>query len=115
MKKLLFILLFAFIGGQACSQMYIVQISDVWNGHPQNCAYADSDDAVMTIIDPQGNITYDCMPSGGSAFHGAQHIKDLNLQFNTIIGQGYKLVASDATNDISSASLPRGTWYFAIP
>lgn len=69
----------------------------------------------MTTIDPQGNITYDCMPSGGTANYGAQHIKDLNQQFNTIIGQGYKLVASDATNDISTSALPRGTWYFAIP
>ena len=114
MKKLLFVFAFAFIGGQAFSQMYIVQISSVSSNHPQNCSLGN-DNAVMTTIDPQGNITYDCMPNGGTADHGAQHIKDLNQQFNTIIGQGYKLVASDATNDISTNGLPRGTWYFAIP
>ena len=94
--------------------MYIVQISDVNSNHPQNCSNSNTDDCVMTTIDPQGNITYDCMPNGGGAEDGAQHIKDLNLNFNTIISQGYKLVASDANNFINNDG-PSGTWYFAIP
>ena len=94
--------------------MYIVQISDVSSTHPQNCPYLNAYDAVMTTIDPQGNITYDCMPYGGHSAVGAQHIKDLNLVFNTIISQGYKLVASDIVSGITGTQ-PYGTWYFAIP
>jgi len=74
MKKLLFVLAFAFIGQQAFSQIYIVQISEVSFSHPQNCN-SGTYDRVMTTIEPQGKITYDFMPAG--ADYGAQHIKTL--------------------------------------
>ena len=49
MKKLLFVLVFAFIGQQAFSQMYIVQISNVSSDHPQNCSWASYDIDISKI------------------------------------------------------------------
>jgi hypothetical protein len=115
MKKLLFILVFTFIGGQAFSQMYIVTVYDLGSNHPSNCS-SGTDDVVMTTIDPQGNITYDCMPTGGQVYFNANHIALLNQKFNSILSQGYKLVSTDADNDITVGySNMNGAWYFAIP
>ena len=119
MKNLLLIIAFTFIGGQAFSQMYIVTISSTTsNGsHPSNCPsnIGSSYDLVMTTIDPQGNITYDCMPDGGQIFYNGNHIALLNQQFNSILSQGYKLVSTDANNDITTYGYINCAWYFAIP
>ena len=120
MKKLLFVLAFTFIGQQAFSQMYIVIINQLNSIHPSNCSFTSNNDAVMTIIDPQGNITYDCMPKVDGLYYGGNNIALLNQKFNSILNQGYKLVATDTDNDIStietiSSNFPQGAWYFAIP
>ena len=117
MKKLLFVLGFAFIGQQAFSQMYLVIISDISSNHPSNCSSSSSYDRVMTTITPQGNYTYTCLPSGVSIANGGSHQGQINQEFNSIINQGYKLVGTDSDNRLwrdDSQSL-QGTWYFAIP
>ena len=115
MKKLLFVLAFTFIGGQAFSQMYIVTIYSInGNTHPSNCSAALYS-VVMTTIDPQGNMTYDCMPNGGQIDESGNSIVLLNQKFNSILSQGYKLVSTDADNDITTNSTINGAWYFAIP
>ena len=114
MKKLLFVLAFTFIGQQAFSQMYIVTVYDLPTTHPSNCP-SGSYDVVMTTIDPQGNITYDCMPNGGQVYNNGNHIALLNQKFNSILSQGYKLVSTDENNDITvGSSYMNGAWYFAI-
>jgi hypothetical protein len=120
MKKLLFVLAFIFIGQQAFSQMYIVTINHLHGNHPSFCSSASNSDAVMTTIDPQGNITYDCMPYLDGLYFNGNNIALLNQKFNSILSQGYKLVATDTDNDItrieySSNNFPQGAWYFAIP
>jgi hypothetical protein len=116
MKKLLFVLAFAFIGQQAFSQMYIVTVFSIYNSntHPSNCS-GGGGDVVMTTIDPQGNMTYDCMPNGGQINNNGNNIVLLNQKFNSILSQGYKLVSTDADNDITTGGSINGAWYFAIP
>ena len=114
MKKFLLIT-FVFIGQQAFPQMYIVTVSDLSASHASNCP-SGTGDVVMTTIDPQGNITYDCMPNGGQVYYNGNHIALLNQKFNSILSQGYKLVSTDADNDITvSWGSTGGAWYFAIP
>jgi len=115
MKKLLFVLAFTFIGQQAFSQMYIITIYSNYASHPSNCSSSHNYDVVMTTIDPLGNITYDCMPHGGQVYYNGNHITLLNQKFNSILSQGYKLVSTDADNDITVSSSMNGAWYFAIP
>ena len=115
MKKLLFVLAFAFIGQQAFSQMYLVMIhySDP-NSHPSTCP-TGTYDRVMTTIDPQGSVSYTCLeygPGNISLGGGIQVI--INQEFNSIINQGYKLVAKDENSNINTYDLV-GTWYFAVP
>ena len=114
MKKLLFVLAFAFIGEQAYSQMYIVAVHSYGNNHPSNCANIGSYDAVMTTIDPQGNLTYDCMYQAGHLSGNGSNIVLLNQKFNSILSQGYKLVSTDADSDINGSNI-HGAWYFSIP
>tara|TARA_B100000767_G_C19356124_1_gene365877 strand:- start:14 stop:376 length:363 start_codon:yes stop_codon:yes gene_type:complete len=120
MKNLLFVLAFTFIGGQAFSQMYIVTISDFTGSHPSNCYEQldiSSTNSVMTTVDPQGNITYVCLPKTGSTYYNGNNIALLNIEFNSILNQGYKLVSIDTDNDISinGSVIMNGAWYFAIP
>ena len=114
MKKLLFVLALAFIGGQAFPQMYIVTVSDMDNtfSHPSQCSNSSSD-AVLTTIDPQGNITYDCMPNGGQIRLSGSSIALLNQKFNSLTSQGYKLVSKEDNSILGSDIY--GVWYFAIP
>ena len=114
MKKLLFVFAFAFIGQQAFSQMYIVTVSDMDGNpnHPSQCS-ATAYDAVLTTIDPQGNITYDCMPNGGQIYYSGSSIALLNQKFNSLTSQGYKLVSKE-NNSILGSDI-NGVWYFAIP
>ena len=39
----------------------------------------------------------------------------INQEFNSIISQGYKLVATGKDNDLLDFGYLRGIWYFAIP
>ena len=115
MKKLLYILVFTFIGEQAFSQMYIVTVSGFNpNVHPAGCSFANYG-VVMTTIDPQGNITYDCLPGGGQTNYNGNNIVLLNQKFNSILSQGYKLVSTDSDNKITNGGEIVGAWYFAIP
>ena len=78
MKKLLFVLAFAFIGQQAFSQMYIVVATD------NNCTTPSLDDGYdLYIIDPTGNNTIKCITNG---------YEEINIELNNIISLGYKLI-----------------------
>ena len=116
MKKLLFVLAFTFIGQQAFSQMYIVTVFAINNLHPlYNSCINSNYDVVMTTIDPTGNLTYQCLPSGGSIQVNGNNIALLNQEFNSIISLGYKLVSKDEESNLISTTAINGTWYFAIP
>ena len=115
MKKILFILSFTFIGHQVFSQMYIVTVKNHYgnSSHPSPCS-TNNEDGVMTTIDPQGNITYDCLPAGGWLMDNGTNITLINQKFNSLISQGYKLVSTEETNNLGG--IPAiGVWYFAIP
>ena len=119
MKKLLFVLAFAFIGGQAFSQMYIVAVSSFHASHPQygNCNINSlSYDRIMTTIDPQGNVTYQCLPynAGSRLDQGGGNLVLINQEFNSILSQGYKLV-TPSTNINLHGTEDNGLWYFVIP
>ena len=109
MKRLLFILAFIFIGQQAFSQMYIVTLG------PENACGMSQ--LTLTKTDPAGNQTNVCISDGIQ--QGA--IGQLNIELNSIISQGYKLIEtnngySDNNGLINNYSLNVGTaWYFAIP
>ena len=115
MKKLLFVLAFAFIGQQAFSQIYIATLT-VNNNLSSTCIAG----FLLTKIDPIGNTTYDCI---GYAVISSnpQPLIELNIGLNSIVSQGYKLIKvtspfsyTPSTNDNISPLL--GTiWYFAIP
>jgi len=116
MKKLLFVLAFAFIGQQAFSQMYIVTIADYFIG---GCT---SSQRTLTTVTPTGTETHTCIPAWIS--EGA--LISLNQELNSIISQGYKLIetnngldwSSSGTNNglINEESINKGTtFYFAIP
>ena len=121
MKKLLFVLAFAFIGQQAFSQMYMIHISDYETGNCNNSLY----ELTLTKVDPTGNVTYTCFckfidPTNATTFCGnaTNALVILNQEFNSLISQGYKLVYGAATNmtptdgdEIKEGSL----WIFAIP
>ena len=115
MKKLLFVLAFTFIGGQAFSQIYLVTLSDNGIG---NCT---NQEILLTKIPPAGAATYICI---------SESIEDglvpLNQELNSIISQGYKLIetnngldwGSSGTNNglINEETINKGTtFYFAIP
>ena len=92
MKKLLFVLAFAFIGQQAMSQMYIVTLVNGYYAPSYGC-----DSLLLITVDPLGNETYDCISN--VVQHGA--LSQLNIAFNNIINQGYKMIpnAWDSGND----------------
>ena len=93
--------------------MYIVTISDFVPDHPAGCSFTDYE--VMTTIDPQGNIAYDCLPQGGKTIYNGNNIVLINQKFNSILSQGYKLVSTDSNNKITGGDEIIGAWYFAIP
>ena len=118
MKKLLFVLAFAFIGGQAFSQMYIVTVSDPdING----CAQSGTTwEVTLTTVTPTGAQTKVCIPQYIS--QGA--LISLNLELNNIINQGYKLIETSYGNSpgyggglINSSGLlnENVSFIFAIP
>jgi len=113
MKKLLFVLAFAFIGQQAFSQMYIVTIASYT---VNNCSGGNSE-RTLTTVTPTGTETHTCIPTNIS--DGA--LISLNQELNSIISQGYKLIEtnngiSSGNGTISSSGLNQGTtYYFTIP
>ena len=119
MKKLLFVLAFAFIGQQAFSQMYIVTLSEPFlNTH----VVCNQDDYVLSKIAPNGNITYTCLtPQEGYLGVNSDGLAIINQELNSIISQGYKLIETnngkvDTDGLINAIRLNTGTtWYFAIP
>ena len=113
MKKLLFVLAFAFIGGQAFSQMYIVTIAtSVINNCP-----GGTTERTLTTVSPTGIETHTCIP----AYISEGALISLNQKLNSIISQGYKLIEtnnghSDQNGTIDADELNYGTiYYFAIP
>jgi len=112
MKKLLFVLAFAFIGQQAFSQMYIVTIADPGIGGCVSTA-----ERTLTTVTPTGTETHTCIP--GYIDNGA--LISLNQELNSIISQGYKLIEtnngySEQNGLINRYTLNYGTsYYFAIP
>jgi len=116
MKKLIFLFAFAFIGQQAFSQMYIVTLSLAEPSHVQS-----SQEPILSIIDPNGTITYRCLGATSIAYN-SDVIGIINQELNTIINQGYKLIETNngysGNNNgfIDNTGVNYGTtWYFAIP
>jgi len=91
MKKILFILTFAFIGHHAFSQMYIVTIYQ--NIDINTCPYFEF---ALKTTDPSGNTTTLCVPNGDPAHPQGYTIDHslgvVNQELNSIMSQGYKLV-----------------------
>jgi hypothetical protein len=120
MKKLLFVLAFAFIGGQVFSQMYIATL--VNSG---SLSFSCATTYTLVKVDPLGNTTYDCIEA--DLENGA--LSKLTIALNSIINQGYKLVGGANTSNtanlrihtsgsISQLSIDNFStpiWYFAIP
>ena len=119
MKKLLFVLVFTFIGQQAFSQIYSDTISRSIQGTP--CT-----DLILTITDPVGVQAYVCID--GYIHDGA--LGQLNQELNNIASLGYKLFETSYNSDheglikINYSTGPSGSWdklnegvsfIFAIP
>jgi hypothetical protein len=128
MKKLLFVLVFTFIGGQAFSQMYIVSLQDPTD-YDNNSLGCGSLELLLIKVDPSGNQTTGCIMGKVNVANPNSGLGVLNQEFNTIINSGYKLVTpltfsdrdlvvgfwntNGGTNDIMITT-PH-TWFFAIP
>ena len=80
MKKLLFVLAFAFIGQQAFSQIYLVTLSD---GCPNQ-------EIQLTKFPPTGGAIDICISE-----EYAVGLVSLNQELNSIISQGYKLIETN--------------------
>ena len=111
MKKLLFVLAFAFIGQQAFSQMYIVTLSD---GCPNQ-------EIQLTKYPPTGGAIDICISEEIEV-----GLVSLNQELNSIISQGYKLIETNNGQYFGSGGYNNGlineetinkgtTFYFAIP
>ena len=119
MKKIFFILAFVFIGQQAFSQMYIVTISN-----PANHDFCEYEQGVLSIIEPNGTISYICFNSMGISSN-SEILGVINQELNSIMNQGYKLVETNNGNGevgytanglISQNRVNYGTtWYLALP
>jgi hypothetical protein len=121
MKKLLFVLVFTFIGQQAFSQMYIVTLSFVSATHPSGCDSDNTNELCLTKTDPTGAQTYTCIQE--NIAHSSTPISILNLELNNILTNNpdYKLIETNnghSSNNglIDGTTLNYGTtWYFAAP
>jgi hypothetical protein len=89
MKKLLFVLVFAFIGQQAFSQMYMMVVnatgSATSQSNPLTCA---GNEIPILIVEPNGTETYNCIPDN---INDGQ-LGALNIEINNILNLGYKLI-----------------------
>ena len=118
MKKIFFLLAFAFIGQQAFSQMYMVAINSYTVG---GCS--SSSEITLTTITPTGTETHTCITRDINS--GALNL--VNQELNSILSQGYKLINIDygytnVTSQYSTNGLSSGhqinvgtTFYLAIP
>ena len=119
MKKIILLIAFAFIGRQAFSQMYIVTITTAQLNSASPCYAMGTMTTVMHTIDPQGNVATTCLSYTGAG-HNAEDLSIINLEFNSIINQGYRLISNslgnlhDASGQWGAANI-EGTYYFAIP
>jgi len=120
MKKLLFVLAFTFIGGQAFSQMYIATILDQYYLPSAGCINAEH---ILVKVNPSGVQTTTCIPEtvqdGG--------LITLNQELNSIISMGYKLMQTLPGGNLGGQSSvggyisdsgylrPGTTFIFAIP
>ena len=120
MKKLLFVLVFTFIGGSAFSQMYTLTVSNLNINHPSNCApdanTSDNNNRVLTKIDPTGNVTYVCIPEANSYEDNSQWVV-VHQEINDILTLGYKVIGTpcDFFKQSNYVSINECTWYFAVP
>ena len=89
MKKLLCVLAFAFIGQQAFSQMYIVTLGESGLGGCQN------DEIALHKTNPTGSSQIVCIKNQIAA--GA--LDELNIELNSVINLGYKLVETSYINN----------------
>tara|TARA_B110000444_G_scaffold41875_1_gene37868 strand:+ start:149 stop:484 length:336 start_codon:yes stop_codon:yes gene_type:complete len=111
MKKLLFVLAFAFIGQQAFSQMYMVTIGeDLFGGCSSN------NEVTLTTISPTGSITHNCV----LRYDGPNGVAVINQELNSIMSLGYKLINIDYGGEeagiTDGGALNLGvTYYLAIP
>ena len=112
MKKLLFVLVFTFIGQQAFSQIYIVTLA-----HSSINGCDISTELTLTTVTNTGTETHTCIPLAIS--NGA--LISLNQELNLITGLGYKLIEinngeSNQNGTIGNTSLNVGTiFYLAMP
>ena len=127
MKKLLFVLVFTFIGQQAFSQMYIISLQDP-EYYSNNSLGCSNYELVLIKVDPSGNQTVSCIYSRVSVTSGSG-LGILNQEFNNIINLGYKLIMpDDVTHSLVGAYSGGGgatpdylqlraghTWFFAVP
>ena len=92
MKRLLFVLAFAFIGQQAFSQMYIATLVAAADFGAAGCGAAD---IILVKVDATGNQTTTCIQhqisNGG--------LITLNQELNSIISQGYQLIETNFALD----------------
>jgi hypothetical protein len=119
MKKLLFVLVFTFIGKQGFSQIYLVTLTQTHSSHPSGCDYSNTNELCLTKTEPNGTQTYSCISQNTNITSSPLSL--LNQELNSIISLGYKLIetnngASDnnGTMDYNQIN-PGTTWYFAIP
>ena len=92
MKKLLFVLAFTFIGQQAFSQMYIVVLGEAASGGCQ------SGEIALHKTNPTGSSTIVCIEPALNL--GA--LDELNIELNSVINLGYKLVETSYLNNGNS-------------
>jgi len=113
MKKLLFVLAFAFIGGQAFSQVYIIteKYDGVFSGQ------AATFDSVF-VTNPLGVTTTHSIPH--IQLSTINHNSALNIILNNVINLGYKMIPNQRddgffypSGNVSGYNLR--TIYFAIP
>ena len=115
MKKLLFVLAFAFIGQQTFSQMYIVTLSKV---DPTVSGCDGTIEATLTTTDPLGAQTYICITVNN--WYNTNGVSVLNTKLNDIIATppGYKLIEMTASDNgfMENDYLTEGmAWFFAVP
>jgi hypothetical protein len=112
MKKLLFVLAFAFIGQQAFSQVYI--ITEKYDGMISTPPSFDS----VFVTNPTGVTTSYSLP------HQILNISAHNAQFsqiiNSVISLGYKVISITPPEGIVNNSLPPPhfalrTIYLSVP
>ncbi len=89
MKKLLFVLAFAFIGQQVFSQMYIVTLA---NYNINGCDPLT--ELTLTTVTNTGTETHTCIPKDIN--NGA--LISLNQELNSVSNLGYKLVETSYFN-----------------